>query len=65
MEVTLSITFNQGTGQLSVNGPIDNAMLAYGMLEMARDLIAERRQHPVTSRLAVPRMIVPNGKEGA
>jgi hypothetical protein len=29
-------------GQLSVTGPIDNKMLAYGMLELAKDVIYER-----------------------
>lgn len=30
------------TGQIVVNGVIDNRLLAYGLLEVARDVIQER-----------------------
>lgn len=41
MPVQIIITFDE-SGALNVNGPIDNRMLCYGMLDMARDIIAER-----------------------
>lgn len=41
MPVAITITLTDD-GQLNVNGPIDNRMLSYGMLEMARDIIADR-----------------------
>jgi hypothetical protein len=37
----LSITMDD-QGQLSVTGPIDNKMLAYGMLELAKEVVCER-----------------------
>lgn len=37
--LTLTITFDQLTGATQVNGPINNAMVAYGMLEAAKDAI--------------------------
>lgn len=38
-EVTLTITLNLQNGQVSVSGPIDNKMMAYGMLAAAKDAI--------------------------
>jgi len=37
--VKLEILFDQLTGQVMVNGPINNAILCYGMLESAKDAI--------------------------
>jgi hypothetical protein len=39
--VQLVITFDQMTGALNVNGPIQNALLCYGMLETAKDVIRQ------------------------
>lgn len=38
-ELTLTITLNLQTGQVGVSGPIDNKMMAYGMLAAAKDAI--------------------------
>jgi hypothetical protein len=38
-EVTLTITMNMQNGQVSVSGPIDNKLMAYGMLASAKDAI--------------------------
>ena len=38
MPVTMTITIDD-TGNINVNGPIDNKMVSYGMLEAARDAI--------------------------
>lgn len=38
-ELTLTITLNLQNGQVSVSGPIDNKMMAYGMLGAAKDAI--------------------------
>ena len=59
----MTITFNQATGQLSVNGPIDQTMLCYAMLGRARDVVQQRADHPVTSKIAVPKLMV-NGRAG-
>lgn len=47
--VTLSITIDD-RGQVSINGPIENQLLCYGLLEVARDTIREhnaRKTSPV------------------
>ena len=53
--LTLSITFDQLTGAIGVNGPIQNPLVCYGMLEMARQAIqnfaqeqAQRKIQPVS-----------------
>lgn len=38
---TLTITYDQSNGAVSVNGPINNRGLCYLMLEMARDSIKD------------------------
>ena len=51
--VTLQIAFNQVTGAVSVTGPIQNTLLCYGLMELARDVVkkyAEANQ----SRIAIP-----------
>jgi hypothetical protein len=37
--LVLTITLDQLSGALNVNGPIQNALLCYGMLEAAKDAI--------------------------
>jgi hypothetical protein len=39
--ITLTITFDPQTAQVSVSGPIDGKTLCYGMLEAAKDAIRE------------------------
>jgi len=34
------------TGGIQVEGPLDNKVFAYGMLEVARDIIAKRPDNP-------------------
>lgn len=38
--IELRITFDPATGQVLVHGPIDQRMACYGLLEMAREIIA-------------------------
>jgi len=38
-QVQLVITFDQITGRVEVNGPVQNLILCYGMLEAAKDSI--------------------------
>ena len=48
--VQLVITLDQLTGALNVSGPIQSAMLCYGMLETAKDVIrkyVEQNQSPI------------------
>lgn len=57
MEGTLVITLKDG--QLSVNGPIDNAVLCYGLLQAARDVIFMRAMEAAQKNRIVPATIVP------
>lgn len=41
MNPTLTITLDAATGQVQVAGPIDNKMICYGLLEMAKDAIRD------------------------
>jgi hypothetical protein len=57
--VELKITVDDA-GKISVNGPISNRMLCYGMLEMARDAInkfVDQNQSPIVQ--VPPGTIVP------
>lgn len=40
--IELKIILQEETGGLQVQGPIDNRMLSYGMLEMAKEVIMKR-----------------------
>jgi hypothetical protein len=50
--VQLVITFDQMTGAINVNGPIQNLVLCYGMLESAKDVI---RQYVKDNQSAIVR----------
>jgi hypothetical protein len=47
--ITLTIIFDQMTGQVNVQGPVENGIACYGMLEAAKDAIrnfaAQRAQN--------------------
>ena len=61
MPFQLTITLNE-QGQIGVNGPIDNRLLCYGLLDMAREAIynhgkqSENRIQPVPPGLVLPRL---------
>jgi hypothetical protein len=38
-QVTLTITIDTMTGQVNVNGPINDRLLCFGLLEMAKEAI--------------------------
>ena len=40
-ELTLTIKFTPASDEFRVNGPIENMVLCYGMLERARDVIKD------------------------
>lgn len=42
MPIQLVITLDETTGAFNVGGPIDNKLICYGLLGMARDAIDER-----------------------
>ena len=48
--VTLTITLDQLTGMVNVNGPLQNPLLCYGLLEAAKDSIrayVQQNQSPI------------------
>ncbi len=54
MEMTLTITLT-GDGRISVSGPIDNGVIAYGMLELGRQAIQQHIASKTTRvQLATP-----------
>lgn len=61
-DIRLLITLNPETGQCQVSGPIDNKLLAYGMLEMARDAIASFVPPQIQPVSAIPNAIKLNGR---
>lgn len=52
--VVLTISLDQATGQVGVSGPIQNAFVCMGMLEMAKKAI-----HDFTTEQAKGQRIVP------
>ena len=52
---TITITFDMQTGALNVNGPMQDKVLCYGMLELAKDVI----RATTTSPIEVPKMELP------
>ena len=60
--VRLQITM-KANGSVEVNGPIDNAMLCYGLLEVAKDIVRTRVQEKAERPTIIPVQILPgNGR---
>ena len=62
-EIELIVGLNQATGEVSVSGPLENKLMAYGLLEAAKDAIREHHTAapkimPVRGTLAA---VPPNG----
>lgn len=53
MIIELKITHNPETGALGISGPIQNKLLVYGMLELAKEAIASQEQQ------AAPQITLP------
>jgi hypothetical protein len=49
--IQLVITFDQMTGAINVSGPVDNAFVCYGMLEMAKDAVRKKMLERNESRI--------------
>jgi hypothetical protein len=56
-DTTLSITINEN-GSVSVNGPIDDKMLCYALLELARDAVKDFQKPEPKIQPAAPSDIV-------
>jgi hypothetical protein len=59
-DIVLTITLKPATGQIALNGPLDNRLQCYGMLEMAREILTARglpqAQQGKPSRIQVPNL---------
>jgi len=56
--LVLTITFDQMSGAVNVQGPVENGIVCYGMLEAAKDAIrnfaAQRAQRAILPATAMP-----------
>jgi hypothetical protein len=59
-EIVLKVTLKAG-GRVSIEGPLDNRMLCYGMLGMATELVVNGapRKNEEESRIVVPTLVGP------
>lgn len=60
---TLTITFDETTGKLGLEGPIQNKILAYGLLELAKDGIRQFSEQ--NKQTIIPATIVPQFRPGS
>lgn len=66
MILTLTITYDDQTGNVNVNGPVENKGMCYLMLECARDAVKDHgdaiQRAAVAARAAIPPTptVVPN-----
>lgn len=61
-QISFTISFNARTGDLHVQGPLDQQVLCYGMLERARDLVqahALKKKAMEHQGIARPSMVIP------
>ena len=59
--LTWTITLDQQTGQIQLNGPVENLLLVYGIVERVKDMVREIAAHPQPNagKLVVPRTVPP------
>jgi hypothetical protein len=60
--LTMTITFDQATGQIGVNGPIQNEMISFYMLEKAKDAVKaftaqQRQDNRITPATFLPQLV--------
>lgn len=63
-QIVLTITGTQnedGTMAIQVTGPIDNLMLFYGMIEIAKDLVRNRHTPQILPANHIPPQLRPGG----
>lgn len=57
--LTMNITFDQVTGQIGVNGPIQNEMICLYMLEKAKDAVKVFVAQQAQDKKIVPAQFLP------
>ena len=61
--LTLTITFDQMSGTVHVQGPVDNALVCYGMLEAAKDAVRYHAMQRAQGQKILPATALPFLKE--
>ena len=60
MPATLEIVMDD-SGRMTVNGPIDNLALCYGLMEIAKDVLRERQAKkaasPIIPAASMPQLV--------
>lgn len=51
MDLTLTITLTQATGQVNVSGSIQNPVLAYGLLKLGEIALQQHYARPAAGKL--------------
>jgi hypothetical protein len=57
--LTLTITYDQMSGAIGVNAPVQNLLLCYGMLEMARQTIQNFAEAQAKQQRIIPANVMP------
>jgi len=57
--LTLTITFDQMSGAVNVQGPVENALVCYGMLEAAKDAVRYHAMQRAQGQRILPASAVP------
>lgn len=52
--IKLTVTMDQVTGQVKVDGPIDNPILAFGLLEIARQAVHKFQEEKAKNFRIIP-----------
>lgn len=62
-DVTLTINYNKRTGLVKCDGPVNDPVLCYGMLELAKDVVRmammEQARQAMAQQIARPNVILP------
>lgn len=53
-EISLTVTFDPSTGRIGLNAPMDQRMMCYGMLEMAKEILLKHGAQQTGSKLITP-----------
>lgn len=60
MKIQFVITYDQSTGQVQIQGPVENKVLVYGLMELVKDAVrqaseaAQKNGGLVVARQALP-----------
>lgn len=55
--IEMRIEYDEQTGAVTLNGPLDNRLLCYGLLEMAKEIVSSNK--PKVQPRIVPGVALP------